>query len=90
MPTLEELIVNANEPIAAPQNAQQRAIVGERGVWLNENDEHQFASSVGDVKLNDYVINNDPNPQYKVKVMSKPIRYIRNVLVRRLKPSKPP
>jgi hypothetical protein len=88
MPTsLEELIVNAIEPIATPHDVKERTVNGERGLWLNENDELQWK---GGVNINEYAVNNDQNPQYKVKVISKPVRFLRSILVRRLKPPKPP
>jgi hypothetical protein len=84
--TLEELIVNAIEPTATPHDVKERTVNGERGQWLNENDERQWQGG----NLNEYKINNDQNPQYKVKVISKPVKFLRSILVRRLKPPKPP
>ena len=90
MPSVEELILHAALPKETREitlEARERTVLGHSGHWLNEHEERNFS---GVVNINEYKINNDPNVEHIVKEYSKPVRFFRNILVRRLKPPKPP
>lgn len=77
--TIEDIIIHSVEPLAAPADAKEINVLGERGLWLNEQDELN-----ANINLNEYKINQDAHPEYKVKTVSKPLKFLRMFICIRL------
>jgi hypothetical protein len=87
---LEEEIIHAATPIPTPADAEERVVIGEQGLWLNQSEERAWRPIFNDLHIKDYPINNDPTPEHIVKTIHTPVRYIQSVWVKLLRPPSPP
>ena len=88
---IEEKILQSTEPIPLPADVEERKVAGEQGIWLNQHEEKKW-TSLTDLSINEQNINQDPNPEHIVKIINKnkPLKYMQQIFVRRLKPPNPP
>ena len=81
----EQAIRNASVPIASNETEEVNAL-GFRGVLLNR---AQVQGWNGPVPINQYKLNNDPNPEVMTKVSGQPVEYNQDIQVRYLRPPTP-
>lgn len=84
---IEDAILKSTQPI--PVNAQDEEILvnGERGVWINKAESLNWK---GPLPLNNYQINEDPEPEIIKKTTSQKIEYVQELAIRYLRPPTPP
>ena len=75
----EQAIRNASVPIASNETEEVNAL-GFRG---------QVQGWNGPVPINQYKLNNDPNPEVITKVSGQPVEYNQDIQVRYLRPPTP-
>ena len=66
---------------------EQITVNGERGLWLNKNEETSWR---GSVPIKDYRINQDPQPEVVTKPTRQRIEYVQELAIRYLRPPTPP
>jgi hypothetical protein len=82
---IEQAIRNASVPIASNETEEVNAL-GYHGVLLNR---AQVQGWNGPVPINQYKLNNDPNPEVITKVSGQPVEYNQDIQVRYLRPPTP-
>ena len=82
---IEQAIRNATVPISSNETEEAEAL-GHRGILLNRG---QIQSWNGSRPINQYRLNNDPNPEVITKVSGQPIEYNQDIQVRYLQPPNP-
>ena len=83
--------MRATEPleISPLQNEEITVNNNQRGIWLNKSEIVNWKGE-GGVRLTDYPIYNDPNPEIVLKSNGARIEYIQNMSIKYLRPSTPP
>ena len=81
----EQAIRNSSVPIASNETEEAEAL-GHRGILLNRSQLHAWIGSLG---LNQYRLNNDPNPEVITKMSGQPVEYNQDIQVRYLQPPTP-
>lgn len=85
--TLTESIIDSlNFPFESNET-QEININGQKGVWLNKKDILDWKQQSC---INDYKLNDDPNPEIINKTLGIPVEYTQDISVRYLKPPTPP
>jgi hypothetical protein len=84
---LEEAIYRAENPIAVDEKQEITVNDTTRGIWLNR---HENQNWRGELPLDQYKLNVDPNPIVIHKKPSEPIQYKQEIAVRYLNPPTPP
>ena len=82
---IEQAIRNATVPISSNETEEAEAL-GHRGILLNRG---QIQNWNGSRPINQYRLNNDPNPEIITKVSGQPIEYSQEIQVRYLQPPAP-
>ena len=83
---VEEAIIRSNEPISV-QEIEEATVQGQRGILLNRN---EIVSWRGPVPINEYKLNDDPNPEIINKINNQPVEYNQDIHVKYLRPPTPP
>ena len=83
---IEEAILRSNEPINVNETEETMAL-GHRGVWVNRSEVLNWR---GPVPINEYKLNDDPNPEVINKTVNQPVEYNQEVQVKYLRPPTPP
>ena len=82
---VESIILRSTCPLAI-EESEEISVLGQRGIWLNKNEENNWP---GPIPLNEYKINEDPDPEVIVKQTNQSLVYIQELAVRYLKPPTP-
>jgi len=82
---IEHEIRTATVPISSNESEEANAL-GYRGILLNRG---QINSWTGPVPINQYPVNQDPNPEVITKVSGQPVEYNQEIQVRYLRPPTP-
>ena len=61
--------------------------MGQRGIWINKSEVNNWR---GEIDINEYLINEDPNPEIISKKVTQNIEYIQELAIRYLRPPTPP
>ena len=81
---IESSILSSLNPLYSNEN-EEITILGNRGIFLNRAEVAKFNGN-----LNDYKINEDPNPQLITKNSENGLEYTQELAVRYLRPPNPP
>lgn len=82
---VESIILRSTCPLAV-EETEEISVLGQRGIWLNKNEERNWQ---GPIPLNEYQINEDPDPEIIVKKTNQNLVYIQELAIRYLKPPTP-
>lgn len=82
---IEHAIRTATVPIVSNESEEVNAL-GHRGILLNKS---QVQNWSGPVSINQYRLNDDPNPEVITKVSSQPVEYNQDIQVKYLRPPTP-
>jgi hypothetical protein len=83
---LEQLILQSQQPVELNEN-EEIEVNGERGLWANRAEVQQWR---GDIPLEEYLINQDANPEVITKRAPQNLEYVQELAVRYLRPPTPP
>lgn len=85
---MEESILRSTDPIKVNATAKPEITInGQRGLWLNRHEAEQWQ---GDLPIDRYKISTNVSPEVIKKRVNTIVEYIRQILVRDLKPPTPP
>jgi hypothetical protein len=83
---LEIEILRSETPIEITET-EEITVLGHQGIWLNKSEQVNWK---GSLPINDYIINEDKNPEIIIKNSKKQLEYIQELAIRYLKPPTPP
>lgn len=83
---IEEHILRSLEPIDINET-EEIEVLGQRGIWANKS---EIANWRGELPINEYLINHDPNPEVITKKSKQNVEYIQELAIRYLRPPTPP
>jgi len=66
---------------------EEISVFGNKGVWVNKAEVMNWR---GDLSINEYVINEDANPEVIMKRVDRTIEYVQELAIRYLRPPTPP
>ena len=84
---IEDAILRSTEPIPVSVQDDEISINGESGLWINKTESLNWK---GSVSLNNYPINEDPEPEIVKKTTNQKIEYVQELAIRYLRPPTPP
>lgn len=82
---IEHDIRTAAVPIPSNES-EEVSVMGHRGILLNRG---QVQNWTGPIPINQYRLNEDPNPEVITKVSGQPVEYNQEIQVRYLRPPTP-
>ena len=83
---VEQAILRSTVPININE-IEEITVLGQRGIWANKN---EVVNWKGVYPLNQYVINEDDNPEIITKRSQETLTYIQELAIRYLRPPTPP
>ena len=83
---IEDAMLRSRDPINVSEN-EEITVQGQRGVWVNKSEVQNWR---GPVPINQYRLNDDPNPEIVTKTLNQPIEYTQDIQVKYLRPPTPP
>lgn len=83
---IEAIILRSNEPVSVSET-EEIEVLGQRGIWVNKNEVNSWR---GEVPIDQYLINEDPNPEIITKRSQQKLEYIQELAIRYLRPPTPP
>ena len=81
---LETEILRSNTPVESNES-EEITVLNNRGVWINREEISKWNGNI-----NEYLINEDANPEIIEKKVQKALNYIQELAVRYLRPPTPP
>jgi len=79
-------ILRSLNPIEVNET-EEISVFGNKGVWVNKAEVMNWR---GDLSINEYVINEDANPEVIMKRIDRSIEYVQELAIRYLRPPTPP
>lgn len=83
---IELSILRSINPIEVNET-EEISVFGNKGVWVNKAEVMNWR---GDLSINEYVINEDANPEIIMKRIDRSIEYVQELAIRYLRPPTPP
>ena len=83
---IEAIILRSHEPVTVSET-EEIEVLGQRGIWVNKSEVSDWR---GEVPIEHYHINEDPNPEIITKRSQQKLEYIQELAVRYLRPPTPP
>lgn len=83
---IEMSILRSMNPIEINES-EEITVLGNRGVWVNR---AEVLNWKGDLNINEYIINEDANPEVITKRIDRNIEYVQELAIRYLRPPTPP
>lgn len=83
---IEQSIIRSNQPIQINES-EEITVNGQRGIWANR---AEVANWRGVIPINQYVINEDANPEIITKRSNQTLDYVQELAIRYLRPPTPP
>lgn len=83
--SIEAKILAASSPIPA-ESKDFVYVNNDQGVWINKHEESIWK---GEIPLDEYPINNDPDPEILIKENTDVIEYVQQIAIRYLRPPTP-
>lgn len=83
---IERSILRSSNPIEVSET-EEISVLGNKGIWLNKSEVLNWR---GDLNINEYMINEDANPQVITKRIDRSIEYVQELAIRYLRPPTPP
>jgi hypothetical protein len=83
---IETAILRSQIPIEINET-EEITVLGERGIWANRAEVVEWR---GVIPINQYVINEDQNPEIITKKSSQQLEYVQELAIRYLRPPTPP
>ncbi len=85
IPDMEFSILRSDNPIEVDEH-ETITVLGQQGIWLNRNEVKLWK---GDIPIDQYQINEDPEPQIINKMAKDTVEYVQELVIRYLKPPTP-
>ena len=82
---MESVILKSSEPIEI--EGEEIVVNGQRGIWANRNESVCWK---GELPLDQYPINQDPNPELIIKKPKAKLDFVQELAIRYLRPPTPP
>jgi hypothetical protein len=86
-PVCRSILTSTSAPVDLPSETEQVTVHGETGSLANKEDLINWS---GPLPLNQYPINQDPNPEIITRRVEQPINFTQEVAIRYLRPTTPP
>ena len=83
---IETLVLRSERPISVNET-EQITVLGNQGIWSNRS---EVLNWQGELPIESYKINEDPNPEVITKIYEKSVEYIQELAVRYLRPPRAP
>jgi len=83
---VETLVLRSERPISVNET-EQITVLGNQGIWANKS---EVINWKGELPIEQYQINEDPNPELITKIYEKNIEYVQELAVRYLRPPRAP
>lgn len=83
---VELSILRSENPIEVDET-EEISVFGNRGVWMNK---AEVLNWKGEISINEYIINEDANPEIITKRIDRSIEYVQELAIRYLRPPTPP
>lgn len=83
---IERSILRSANPIEVSET-EEISVLGNKGVWINKSEVLNWR---GDLGINEYMINEDANPEVITKRIDRSIEYVQELAIRYLRPPTPP
>ena len=83
---IELTILRSLNPIEITES-EEITVLGTRGVWLNKD---EVLGWRGDLPIDQYLINEDANPEVITKRVDRSVEYVQELAIRYLRPPTPP
>jgi hypothetical protein len=82
----ESAILNSKNPLEINET-EEITVLGQRGIWANR---EEVVNWKGPIPINEYLINEDDNPETLFKKSEQKVEYIQELAIRYLRPPTPP
>ena len=83
---IEAAILRSSEPVVINET-DEIEVLGQRGIWANK---AEVLNWKGDLPINEYLINEDANPEVITKRSQQILEYLQEIAIRYLRPPTPP